>query len=258
MAAVKFGTKQMLATALGALLFTTATLPATAQTPAPAQRMNGNQFPPGVGMPAPSTPEEIEAAKPNPQAPGFRIPLPPLDQMDPAMRAAFISASQGFHTPIGNRVPLMLTPEVSTAMNYMLPALGKANIPQDIWELTILMVGREWTAQFEWWTHVTQAVMVGLPADAVEAIRVGKRPKFANPGQEATYQYMVELLQDHNVKDATYEKLRLILGSRALVELTTLAGYYSTVAMNLVAPNIPLRSDVKDPLPRLAKPFPGH
>lgn len=260
MAAVKFGTKQMLATALGALLFTAATLPATAQTPAPAaapaQRMNGNQFPPGVGMPAPSTPEEIEASKPNPHAPGFRIPLPDLDQMDPAMRAAFISASQGFHTPIGNRVPLMLTPEVSTAMNYMLPALGKSIIPQDVWELTILMVGREWRAQFEWWTHSTQAVQVGLPADAVEAIRVGKRPKFANPGQEATYNYMVELLHTHKVTDASYEKLRVILGSRAMVELTTLAGYYSTVAMNLVAPNIPLRAGVKDPLPELANPFP--
>ena len=92
MAGVKLAVKSTIATALGALLFTAATLPAIAQTPAPApaQRMNGNQFPPGVGMAAPVTPEEIEAAKPNPQAPGFRIPLPPLDQMDPAMRATRI------------------------------------------------------------------------------------------------------------------------------------------------------------------------
>src|SRR6202043_473266 len=98
---------------------------------------------------------------------GLRIPLPPLDQMDPAQRDEFIRGSQAQHTPVPNRVALMLTPEVSAAMNQMLPALGKSNLPQDLWELTILMVARDWTAQFEWWSHSTQAVMVGLPADAV-------------------------------------------------------------------------------------------
>jgi alkylhydroperoxidase family enzyme len=250
MAIVESATKRMIATALGALLLSAAVLPGTAQTP------TRNQLAPGTGMKAPTTPEGIEAAKPNPQAPGFRIPLPPLDQMDPVMRDEFVKASEGFHTPIGNRVPLMLSPEVSAALNQIQPVLGKSELPHALWELTILMVGREWTAQFEWWTHSTQAVMVGLPADAVEAIRVGKRPKFTDPGQEAAYQYLVELLTDHKVTDATYERLRLIIGSRQLVEMTTLAGYYTIVAMNIVAPNIPLRSDVTPPLPELAKRFP--
>jgi 4-carboxymuconolactone decarboxylase len=251
---VSFANKKMIATAIGVLLLAAAALPSYAQAP----RMNGNQLPPGVGMKLPTTPEEIEAAKPNPQAPGFRIPLPTLDQMDPAQRDEFIKGSQGLHTPVGNRIPLMLSPEVEAATTQMLPALGKSALPHDLWELTILMVGREWTAQFEWWTHSTQAVMVGLPADAVEAIRVGKTPKFSNPGQEATYHYLVELLQDHKVSDETYAQLRTIIGSRQLVEMTSLAGYYTGVAMHLVAHNIPLRSDVKPPLPELAQQFPGR
>jgi len=211
----------------------------------------------GFALKEPTTPEEIEAAKPNPQAPGFRIPFPPLDQMDAKERAAFEGASKTFHTPVGDTAPLLITPDVQAANGVMRPTLEKTSIPQDLWELTILMVAREWGAQLVWWIHAPQAPSEGLPAEAVEAIRVGKRPKFANPGQEATYRYMAELLRDHQVSDGTYERLRAIIGTRQMVEMTVLAGYYTSADMNVVAHKVPLRSDVKPPLPPLKVKFPA-
>src|SRR6202012_2177792 len=102
--------------------------------------------------------EEIEAAKPNPQTPGFRVPLPPLDQMDPAMRADFESNAKRLKTPVPPTAPLLLTPEVKTAMGGLAGALYKTAIPQDLLELTILVVARAWGTQFEWFVHAPTAV----------------------------------------------------------------------------------------------------
>ncbi len=234
-------------TALAALLLLALAMPAQAQVQRPRN---------GFALKAPSTPEEIELAKPNPQAPGFRIPFPPLSEMDPATRAAFESSSKTFHTPVGNQMPLLLTPEVYDAYNQMRPALERSNIPQDLWQLTILMAARAFDSQFEWYIHGPQGQHVGIPADAVEAIRLGRKPKFANPGQEATYRFLGDLLNDHKVSDATYERLRAIVGTRQIVEMTVLLGYYTGAAMTLAAHNVPLRADLKPPLPALKRKFP--
>jgi 4-carboxymuconolactone decarboxylase len=218
-----------------------------------AQAPNPPQQRPGLLLTAPTTPSGIEAAKPNPQAPGFRIPFPPLDQMEPAQRAEFEQQSKSFYTPIGPRVPLMVSPDVSAAWASLSSALQKSALPQDLFELTIIVVSREWAAPFEWWVHAPQAVNAGVPADAVEAIRLGRTPTFTKPGQEATYRYLTELLRDHRVSDSTYARLHAIIGTRQLVELTVLAGHYTNVAMTLVAHNVPLRADVPPPFPPRSK-----
>lgn len=250
MAAATSTKQKAMAIALGTLLLGAAIVPGAAQTPA--------RKAPGYALKEPTTPEEIAAAKPNPQAPGFRIPLPPLDQMDSAMRADFESNAKRLKTPVPTVAPLMLTPEIKAGLSGLSSSVSKVPLPQDVTEITILMVARQWDAQFEWWVHAPQAVIVGVPADAVEAIRMGKTPaSFANPGQEATYRYLMELYRDHKVTDATYERLRAIIGTRETVAMTVLAGYYSIVAMDLIAHNVPFRSDVKPPLPKLASAFPA-
>jgi 4-carboxymuconolactone decarboxylase len=245
MAIIRFFTKHTLAAAFGAILLAATAIPGQAQPLSPTSAMK-----------FPVTPEDVEAAKPNPQAPGFRLPFPPLDQMDPDMRKQFEQDSNGLHTPVGDRVPLILTPEVKAALNQVLPALRKTQMPPEVYELTILMVARDWGAQLEWWIHGPNAVKAGLPADAVEAIRLGKTPKFTTPTQEAAYQYLLELLRDHKVSDATYAKLLALIGPRQMVELTTLAGYYTNVSMMMVAHGIPIPSTVTPPLPALAVRFP--
>src|SRR5262249_51224070 len=138
------------------------------------------------------------------------------------------------------------------------PALLKTLIPQDLYELTILMAAREWSAQLVWWIHAPQGPSEGIPAEVVEAIRLGKMPKFSSPGQEATYHYMAQLLRDHDVDDATYDRLRAIVGPRQVVEMTVLAGYYGIVGANDAAARIPMRAGVKPPLPALKVRFPSE
>src|SRR5437868_6055067 len=155
--------KQTIAIILGVLLLSAAAIPCQAQAP------STRQLPPNSGLAPPTTAGEIEAAKPNPQAPGFRLPLPPLDQMDPAMREQFTSNARSFHTPIGPRAALLLTPKVGDALSGVSAAIGTdSEISQELYEFTILMVSREWNSQFEWLAHAPLAERAGVPADVVE------------------------------------------------------------------------------------------
>jgi 4-carboxymuconolactone decarboxylase len=179
------------------------------------------------------------------------LPLPALEQMDPAMRAAFVAGAEQLHSPVGPRTAILLTPKVGAALNGVSAALSaNSALPQDLYELTIIMVAREWDSQFEWWVHGPQAELAGVPAEVVEAIGVDRTPRFEKPAQEAVYLYLKDLLGPaHAVSDANYQRLLGIIGAKQLVELNVLAGYYTAFAMNLVSHNVPLRAGVAPPLP---------
>ena len=244
------GGPRLIAAAFGAFLLSGATSSAQEPSPTRVQSSQGN----------PSIPQSIagpvDAGEPNPLAPGFRIPLPPLEQMDPAQRAKFEQDARPLHTPIGPRTFLTVSPNIEEGWTTYLREVNRTQVPKDLWQLTVLVVAREWDSQFEWWVHVPMAMRVGVSADVIEAIRVVQLPKFPNAGEEATYLYMVELLRDRKVSDATYERLRAIIGTRQMVEITAVAGYYVNNAMSLSAHQLPLRPDLKPPLPELANRFP--
>jgi 4-carboxymuconolactone decarboxylase len=169
--------------------------------------------------------------------------------MDPEQRAAFEGNAKPYHTPVGPRAAMLITPELGKGWGALTSAVAKVTIPQDSYEMAILMVAVEWRSGFEWWIHAPLAVKAGIPAGAVEAIRTGATPTFTEPRQQATYDFLHELMTNRRVSDAAYERLRSVLGSKGLVELTTVAGTYAALAMTLVAHGVPLREGVADPFP---------
>lgn len=101
-------------------------------------------------------------------------------------------------------------------------------------ELAILVCARHWKAQYEWWVHAPIALQSGVPADVVEAIRIGATPTFDEPSDAALYHFCRELLERHKVADATYARVEAAFGAPALIELVGVLGYYSLVAMTLL------------------------
>jgi len=160
------------------------------------------------------------------------------------------------HTPVGPRQVMFDLPNIEDANANFLNQLSKGGLPDALFQLTILVTARQWDSQFEWWVHAPRAVEAGVAPDVVEAIRVGRLPPFKKPDQEAIYRYFMELYRDHDISDATYERLRAIIGIRQLVAFTELAGYYNTVAIDIAAHKVPLRAGVKPQLPKLANAFP--
>ena len=253
------GPRAVAVAAIGALcLAAVAQAQVRPRGPLPSQVQPAKKPRPPAGglLKEPSTPEELAAARPDPQAPGFRVPLPPLEQMDAETRADFEYNARRLKTPVPPTGPLMLTPGIKANVSRVLGPVGETPLPQDLYQLTILMAARHWGAQFPWWVHHAQTVAEGVPAEAVEALRTGRRPVFATPAQEATYRYFVELFRDHRISEATYQELHRLIGTEQLVAITELGGYYSRLSMTLIAHNVPLRSDVTPPLPPLDRTFP--
>ena len=116
-------------------------------------------------------------------------------------------------------------------------------------ELAIAIVARFWTAQFEWYAHAPQALRAGLSKDVIEAIRTRRRPVFDKKDEEAVYNYITELLEKKKVSDATYKALVAEVTQEQAIEITTIAGFYATVAMLIVAFEADLPDGEKPQLP---------
>jgi 4-carboxymuconolactone decarboxylase len=100
-------------------------------------------------------------------------------------------------------------------------------------ELAILVVAREWTAQYEWYAHARFAANAGIEPEIIESIRRNDGPPLARPADRAVYAFAVELLRTRGVSEPTYQALLAQVGEPGVVELVGLLGFYTTVSMTL-------------------------
>jgi 4-carboxymuconolactone decarboxylase len=107
-------------------------------------------------------------------------------------------------------------------------------------ELAIIVTGRRWSAQVEWFVHAQAATDAGLEPDIIAAIRNGTPPRFTQPDDALVYDFARLLLRDGTVPAALHARATARFGVTGVVELTALIGYYSMVAMTLNAHEIPL------------------
>lgn len=121
-------------------------------------------------------------------------------------------------------------------------------LPGKLRELAILLVARFWSAQFEWHAHAPIARDEGLDDAVIAAIAAGTAPDLADPEERIVYDFCRELHQAHGVGDETYATAVEHLGQEAVIELTILSGYYTTVSMILNTFQAPLPDGVAPPL----------
>ncbi len=114
-------------------------------------------------------------------------------------------------------------------------------------ELAILITARFWSAQFEWHAHVPHAAEAGISEDIITAIRERRRPDFTDDTDETVYEVCTELYETHKLSDATFHKAVARLGELAVIELVALGGYYSMIALTLIAFEAPLPANTPSP-----------
>lgn len=107
-------------------------------------------------------------------------------------------------------------------------------------EIAILVVGAKWMAEYEWWAHARIARREGVSEEAIGAIRRGERPALPDPVERAVYDFTAALLRTGRLDYTLYEETRESIGEEGLVELVTLAGYYTLVSFILNAFEVPL------------------
>ena len=109
-------------------------------------------------------------------------------------------------------------------------------------EIAILTVGAKWMAEYEWWAHCRIAHREGVSDETIDAIHRGDRPSLSDPVEQAAYDFTCVLLETGRVDPELYDAARAQLGDSGLVELVTLAGYYTLVSFTLNAFEVPLPS----------------
>jgi 4-carboxymuconolactone decarboxylase len=121
-------------------------------------------------------------------------------------------------------------------------------LPAKLNELAILATGRHWNAQTEFHIHADAAVKAGLAQHIIDAIRNGRRPDFTDPVEADIYDFSCQLLTAGRVSDTVYNRVHDKWQTIGTVELTSVIGYYTMVAMTLNAHQLPLPDNAPPPL----------
>jgi 4-carboxymuconolactone decarboxylase len=109
----------------------------------------------------------------------------------------------------------------------------ETSLAPDAAELAILLTGKRWKAQFEFWAHARLARQAGLPEDVIEAVRTGRTPVLPRDDLRVIHDVVTEYFATNRISDALYARAIDVLGERGLVELVGIVGYYGLVSMTL-------------------------
>jgi 4-carboxymuconolactone decarboxylase len=130
--------------------------------------------------------------------------------------------------------PMLRSPVLGQKMFDLLHYLRwQTSVPLKLNEFAILIIGRQWRSQVEWFAHVPLAIKAGLSPEIVAQLKQNKRPSNMPPEEEAVYDFITELTTRHAVSDECFDRAREHLGEQQVVDLAAVAGTYITIAMIL-------------------------
>ena len=164
-----------------------------------------------------------------------RFPQLTLDQLDDKQK------------PLGDQIMKVSSVGIGGPYNSLLrsPVLGQrlfdlfhylrweTSVPTRLNEFAILIVGRQWRSQIEWFAHAPIAAKAGLSPDIIAELKTGKRPSKLAEDEAVVYDFVTELTTTHKISDETYARAKKVFNDQQIVDLTAVAGNYVMVAMLL-------------------------
>ena len=171
-----------------------------------------------------------------------RFPQLTVDQLDEAQR------------PLGEQIMKVSSVGIGGPYNSLLrsPVLGQrlfdlfhylrweTSVPMRLNEFAILIIGRQWRSQIEWFAHAPIAAKAGLSPDIIAELKAGKRPSNMAEDEAVVYDFVTELTATHKVSDETYARAKKIFNDQQIVDMTAVAGNYVMVAMLLAMSEQPV------------------
>ncbi len=180
-----------------------------------------------------------------------RIPLPSPDTMDTAQRAVYDKIVSGPRGKVqGPLRAVLLNAELADRWQALgaLLRYGTSLTPRQS-EIAILMTGRACHSPFEWYAHRIEGEKAGIETPVIEALLRQEIPAGLSDDDLSLVRFVTELNRSRSVSDATYADALARFGARKVMELTSLVGYYTMVAMTLNAHEIPLPEGVAPAFP---------
>ena len=124
-----------------------------------------------------------------------------------------------------------------------------SSLPPALNELAICIVGRKWTAQFEFYMHRRLAIAAGLSPAILDAVAAGRRPAHMSEDEAAIHDFALSLVETGQVSDEVFRGVQARFGERGVVDLVGAVGYYSMVSMVLNVERVPVPEGEMPPLP---------
>ena len=183
-----------------------------------------------------------------------RLPtIPPAQYSDEQKQAAADFESARKVSVFGPFEPLMHSPQLMSQARAMGDYLRyKSALGNTLSELVILLTAREWSQDYEWSVHYPIALKAGIRKDLADEIGAGHRPAAMSSDEEVVFEFTHELLSNHQVSDVTFERARSRFGTKGVVDMTGIAGYYTFLAMQLNVARYPVSTDAAR-LPALSR-----
>lgn len=146
--------------------------------------------------------------------------------------------------------PLLRSPKLGQLMYDLLYYLRwNSSLTNRLTEMAILMIGRQWSSNVEWFAHEPIARKAGLSEDIIAALKAQKRPAAMQPDEDALYDFVHELFNQYRVSDATFAKAKGVFTEQQLVDLTATGGTYVTIAGLLSMAEEPVPAGKQPPFP---------
>ncbi|SFL65770.1 4-carboxymuconolactone decarboxylase [Bradyrhizobium sp. NFR13] len=164
-----------------------------------------------------------------------RFPQLTMDQLDakqkPLGEQVMKVSSVGLAGPYN---PMMRSPVLGQKLFDLFAYLRwDTSVPVKLNEFAIIIIGRQWRSQVEWFAHAPLAQKAGLSPDIIADLKANKRPAKMAEDEATVYDFVTELTSTHKVSDATYARAKKIFNDQQIVDLTAVAGNYVMVAMLL-------------------------
>ena len=133
-----------------------------------------------------------------------RFPQLTMDQLDEKQK------------PLGEQIMKVSSVGLGGPYNPMIrsPVLGQrlydlfyylrwqTSVPTKLNEFAILIIGRQWTSQVEWFAHAPLAAKAGLSSDIIAELKASKRPLNMAEDEAIVYDFVTELTTTKKVSDA--------------------------------------------------------
>jgi 4-carboxymuconolactone decarboxylase len=130
--------------------------------------------------------------------------------------------------------PIMRSPVLGQRLFDLFHYLRwQTSVPTKLNEFAILIIGRQWRSQVEWYAHAPLAQKAGLSPQIIAELKANQRPSGMADDEATVYDFVTELTTTQKVSDETYARAKRIFSDQQIVDLTSVAGTYVSIAMML-------------------------
>ena len=107
----------------------------------------------------------------------------------------------------------------------------QSSMPNNLKELAIILVAREWNSGIEWTGHAVLAAQAGVSDQSIESIRTRQAPESLTEQEGIIARFVQELLRKKELSDENFSAAQGLLGDRGVTDLTLTVSYYTALAL---------------------------